>query len=157
VGAIYVVLVIWLFSRRRLGAAAAAMGLGMFAIIAVLYGLYFPRADFLRLPQRIATELKQRGLTAPGQAMMIGYREPSLAFCQGGTIRDEEERSFLFNSSPSQWPQWIVTTRGLYEDLGKEHPERQQLLEVISTHRGINYNTGCRLVDVLILRKRNVP
>ena len=78
------------FYPRRPGRALAAMGAGMLGLALLLFGVYLPTAPFLRLsidtaPRRCGED----GATGPGQVVMLDYKEPSLAFYQGGTIREE--------------------------------------------------------------------
>ena len=40
-----------------------------------------------------ADVLRREGATGPGEAVMLDYKEPSLAFYQGGTIREHRRRS----------------------------------------------------------------
>jgi hypothetical protein len=42
---------------------------------------------------------------------MIGYKEPSLAFYQGGTIREQGENDFLLTHPPPEWPRFLVIAR----------------------------------------------
>jgi hypothetical protein len=80
---------------------------------------------------------------------MTGFAEPSLAFYQGGTIRSRD-RMYLRTEAPTEWPTWIVTTERMFSALP---PERRAAVQVVARHRGLNYNTGQRIPEVLILRK----
>ncbi len=66
--------------RERLAAAAAALAVGTLAVVAVVYGLYLPRADFLRLSPRVARVLLDHGVTQPHQCLMLRLHgaEPGL-------------------------------------------------------------------------------
>ena len=147
VGILYAVLVVLLWNRRRPAAAATVMGLGMMLVIAILFGLYLPRATFLRVPQWAGEKL--RSLNA-SDAIMIGFTEPSLAFYQGGTIRPKPD-NFLTTASPSDWPNWIILTTDIYNDLP---PDRRLYLEQIASYHGFDYNIPMRPVTVIIARKR---
>ena len=147
VGLIYDLAVTILWHRRRVAAAAAVMGLGMMLVIAILFGLYFPRATFLRVPQLAGEKL--RSLNA-SDAIMIGFTEPSLAFYQGGTIRPRPD-NFLTTASPSDWPNWIVLTSDIYQSLPLD---RRGRLEQIASYHGFDYNIPMRPVTVIIARKR---
>ncbi|MBV8780903.1 MAG: glycosyltransferase family 39 protein, partial [Phycisphaerae bacterium] len=60
--------------------ASTILGSGMFALVAALHIGFLPQADFLQISRRVAAYLP------PGEsARMIDYKEPSLAFYQGGT------------------------------------------------------------------------
>ncbi|MBC8106266.1 MAG: phospholipid carrier-dependent glycosyltransferase, partial [Anaerolineae bacterium] len=67
--------------------AAGAMAIGTLAIVGVIYGFWMPNVTALHTSQRVAAALRAEGATHPGQVIMIDYKEPSLAFYQGGTIR----------------------------------------------------------------------
>lgn len=150
-GVAYGLSVVLCFAFRRLAAAAAVMGLGMLLVIALLFTLYLPHAQYLRLPQRVGDRLKALGAVNKGTVMMIGYREPSLAFYQGGTIGDQRDKNWLLNTPPEQWPQWIVLSERLY---GRLPPEKQAALEIIERHKGLNYNEADSLVTALIARNK---
>jgi 4-amino-4-deoxy-L-arabinose transferase-like glycosyltransferase len=147
IGVIYAISVTILWLRHRPAAASGVMGLGMMGVIAILFGLYFPRADFLRIPQHAGTKLKEQNAT---DAIMIGFTEPSLAFYQGGTIRPRPD-DFLITQPPANWPPWIVLSCDIYDALP---PERRRLLEQIASYHGFNYNIPMRPVTVIVARKR---
>src|SRR5205085_10736788 len=75
------------FRGARPLVAAGVMGIGMLVLVGVLYGLYLPAARFLQISRQAADVLIEHGATHPGQAIMIDYKETSLPFYQGGTIR----------------------------------------------------------------------
>ena len=100
---------------RRPFYAAAAIGVGMLAIVGVLYGYGCLNVPAIHTSQRVAAALCGEGATNPGSVIMIDYKEPSLAFYQGGTIREESNNSYLAQTDPLLWPRWIVITRA---DLG---------------------------------------
>jgi hypothetical protein len=82
---------------------------------------------------------------------MIDYKETSLAFYQGGTIRPQRDNQYLINTPPQQWPPWIVLT----DDVWEQTPARlQDRLDVVTTVSGVNYADGGRIVDVIVLRRR---
>ena len=149
----------WLLWTRRLLAGSVVMGLGTLALIAVLYGLYLPNARFLQLPVQIADCLKQHGATHPGDAVMIEYKEDSVPYYQGGTLRREADDRFLNkHPDPATWPSWMV----IAEDAWQRAPaEARDQFTVVQTFRGLNYVSriaGSNLVTVLVVRKRdNTP
>jgi hypothetical protein len=146
----YALLVFLAFRQRQPLRAARRMGIGMALLVALLYTLYLPHADFLRISPRLADELVRQGATQPGQVVMIDYKEPSLAFYQGGTIRQADED--LFSRTPSDgWPSWVVIPKTTWNT---------QPIEVIRDYSitgsvwGIAYADRARALDVLILRRR---
>jgi 4-amino-4-deoxy-L-arabinose transferase-like glycosyltransferase len=147
-GMLYAMVVAILWLLRRPAAAAAFMGLGMMLVIAILFGLYFPDADYLRIPQRAGEELRQRNAR---DAIMIGFTEPSLAFYQGGSIRPQPE-NYLVTQPPAHWPSWIVLTSDVYDSLP---PNRRGQLEQIASFHGFDYNIPMRPVTVIVARKRS--
>ena len=131
---------------------AVWMGVGMLAAVAIAYGLVLPRIEALRISPRVAQVLVENGATKPGDVIMIDYKEPSLAFYQGGTIRPQRDNAYLNLTPPEQWPRWIVLTA----DIWKNTPaEVRAGLEVIATVHGWAYADGGRVVDVMVLRKRD--
>ena len=148
VGLVYELAVTILWYRRRPAAAATVMGVGMMLVIAVLFDLYFPKANFLRLPELTGKKLHELNAT---DAVMTGFTEPSLAFYQGGTIRKRPD-DFLASQPPAAWPTWIVLTTDIYESLP---PERREQLEQIASYHGFNYNIPMRPTTVIIARKRS--
>jgi 4-amino-4-deoxy-L-arabinose transferase-like glycosyltransferase len=150
-----------LLYTRRLATAFITMGLGMFAMISILWTLYLPRADFLRISIQAANILKEHGATHPGDAKMIDYKEPSLAFYQGGTIREAETSADLMHKPPSEWPRWAVITRKgwdtlppRYKDTGQPPPPGERL-RIIGSCRGWAYADQGRVVEVLVVEKVN--
>jgi 4-amino-4-deoxy-L-arabinose transferase-like glycosyltransferase len=151
VGAIvWAILVVLLLQRKRGELGIAAVGIGMICLTALMYGLYLPRAQFLRLSILTASVLRQHNATAPGQSLMIDYKEPSLAFYEGGTIR-EQDSSILIHRHYDQWKPWMVITREVWKRLP---PDAQNRLEVIADFRGLSVADSMRDVDVIIVRRR---
>ena len=87
----YAIVVLTLILRRRFALVFWSMGIGMLVAAGVMFTAYFPRADFLRISIRVADVLKRESATHPGDVKMIDYKEPSLGFYQGGTIREESD------------------------------------------------------------------
>ncbi len=104
----YAVTVFAFFVAEKPRHAVAAMAGGMAAAIIVAFGFYLPNAWFFRLSSSVADVLKRDGATVPGQEQMIAYKEPSLAFYQGGTIREQTENDFLVTHPPTDWPKWLT-------------------------------------------------
>ncbi len=102
----YALTVYILLLKHRFAPAFCAMGLGMLAAIAITCGFYLPAAPFLRISPHVAEVLRQQGATHPGDVRMVDYKEPSLAFYQGGTIREEPNEKDLLNQPLTRWPRW---------------------------------------------------
>ena len=131
--------------------AAAIMGIGMLILMLVLCGGYFPNAPYLGISNQVADVLKSEGATHLHDVIMIDYKEPSLAFYQGGTIRPERDNRFLQKIPPLEWPRWIVLTGKFWDTTP---PQIRDQLVVVKKVRGFDYADGGRVVDVLVLRKR---
>jgi 4-amino-4-deoxy-L-arabinose transferase-like glycosyltransferase len=138
------------FVAGRPLAAAAVMGGGMMLVISVLFGAYLSYAPFLTTSQRVAQVLRDEGAVDPGDAIMIDYREDSLAFYHGGTIRPVQDRSYLINTARSEWPRWVVMTDPVWRaTLAGVRAEFDEVARV----RGWWYVKG-RIVEGIVLRKR---
>ncbi len=148
-GILYAASVFIFFARGRIAAAAAAMGAGMMAVIAIFYTLYLPRAQFLWLPERIASVLLENGATRRGDVINLDYREDSLAYYQGGTIREKENNYFTLTPR-NEWAKWVVLTSDLWLKLP---PDVRARYESFSTFRGIAYAKRGSVVEVMIIRR----
>jgi 4-amino-4-deoxy-L-arabinose transferase-like glycosyltransferase len=150
-GVVYAGLVLRLFLTRRPIQALLAMGFGFAGVMALLFGLYLPRADFLRVSMRTADLLHDVGATGPGAAVqMLDYKEPSLAFYQGGTIRENSAMS-LSDALLDAAPPWLVIT----DHVWRKSPEAaRDRVEVIGTVRGLAYADRGRVVEVMVVRQR---
>ncbi|HEV8292835.1 MAG TPA: hypothetical protein VGP94_12965, partial [Tepidisphaeraceae bacterium] len=148
-GIIYAASVFILFARRRIALAATAMGAGMIAIIALFYALYLPNAQFLWLPQRISSVLLENGATSPGDVINLDYREDSLAYYQGGTIR-EKENNYFTTTPRDRWAKWVVLTSELWRKLPADVRSHY---ESFATFRGLAYAKRGSIVEVIILRR----
>jgi 4-amino-4-deoxy-L-arabinose transferase-like glycosyltransferase len=138
------------FDRRYPAAAAMWMGLGMIGNVYVLYTGVFPVSQFMRLGERVANVVPHD--VPVGQAIMIDYKEDSVAFYQGGTIRKQEHDDFLTRTDPSDWPDWVVMSRRVWD---ATPPERQALLHVVERTSGWNYAGGGKYTEVVIARRRD--
>jgi len=129
--------------------AAGGMGVGMFILVIVLHVGFLPEATFLQVSRRTGAILNADGATTAGDEIMIDYKEPSLAFYQGGTIREESRDDYLTTVDPIFWPRWIVVT----EDVLKKTPdEKTHMLEEIGSVRGWDY-AGKGIVEVKVMRR----
>jgi hypothetical protein len=155
VGVAYGGFVFACFVRRRPGMGLIAMGGGMIAVMALIFGLYLPRAEFLRLSVDLGETLKRNGGgasdTRPGDVQMIAYKEPSLAFYQGGTIREQSENDFLLTHPPDQWPRFLV----IREDIWSRMPaDVKAKWDDLGSSRGLDLADKARTWTVHVLRKR---
>jgi 4-amino-4-deoxy-L-arabinose transferase-like glycosyltransferase len=137
------------FQRRQPTRAAAVMGFGMMIFFAAFYAGYLRHADFLKVSKRIAIVLRLYGAH---DVMMIGYKEPSLAFYQGGTIREQRDNLFLQTHPSQDWPDWLVMTESLWRQVP---PAAQGKFELVDSVRGWNYSDRGRIVEVLVLCKKS--
>jgi hypothetical protein len=152
VGVAFVATVLACFLRRQPRDALLAMGVGMTALYVVLFGAYLPRADFLRVSSRTADILRDHGGKEPGSAEMMDYKEPSLAFYQGGTIRENSAMSLsheLLDGGPA-W--WVIT-----DDVWRKTPNDVRIqVEPVGSVSGLAYADG-RVANVMVVRKRQFP
>ncbi|HTL30606.1 MAG TPA: glycosyltransferase family 39 protein [Tepidisphaeraceae bacterium] len=144
---------VWLYFRGNKPLdAAAVMGIGMIGLIGVLYGWYLPTAKYMQISPAVADILKNQGATRPGDVIMIDYKEPTLAFYQGGTIQPERDNDYLQNNSPQKWPNWIVTTTEVWH---RTPEDLRAKWEVIDQVHGWSYADGSRILDVLVAKKKD--
>jgi 4-amino-4-deoxy-L-arabinose transferase-like glycosyltransferase len=129
--------------------ASGIMGVGMFVLVIILHVGFLPAAGFLQVSRRVAEVLKANGATTAGDEIMIDYKEPSLAFYQGGTIREESRDDYLATVDPIFWPRWIVVTEEVWE---KTPAEKRRLLEEMGMVRGWDY-AGKGVVEVKVMRR----
>src|SRR5581483_7857680 len=144
---IYAGVVMAQISSKRIARAAAAMGIGVAVIVAILYGLLLPNLWPIRVSERIA-ELLRRDGAADQRVIMIDYKEPSLAFYEGGGCREADD-GYLQTTPTEEWPKWIVLTRTEWDGLSKGIQDR---FVVLGDAQGINYAGAGRRVDVMALR-----
>jgi 4-amino-4-deoxy-L-arabinose transferase-like glycosyltransferase len=136
---------------RRIASAAVVMGIGTLALVAVVYGAYLPNAQFLRLSPRIADVLLAHGVTQPHEVIMMRYMEPSLAFHQGGTIREAGDMALTPRWLP-QLPPWIVVERGVFE---QAPPEVRDQFEVVADVFGLAYADRSTWMHVLVIHRKD--
>jgi 4-amino-4-deoxy-L-arabinose transferase-like glycosyltransferase len=131
--------------------AAAVMGIGMLLIVLVMYVGYLPNAQFLRTSQRVADVLHYYD---GKNAIMIDYKEDSLPWCEGGTIRGQRDNDFLLHNPPGSWPKFIVLTGEVWR---RTPFYIQRQFDILDGHpiRGLAYSDGGRVVDVFVLRKKS--
>lgn len=139
------------FVRRNVTLGLLATGVGMVAVYAVLFGLYLPNANVLRVSARTAALLHREGATggAAGEALMLDYKEPSLAFYQGGTIW-EHSAMVLSHELLDRAPAWLVITDDVWD---RSPDDVRARAETLGSVRGLAYADG-RAVTVFVVRKR---
>jgi len=138
----------FILRRPRLG--LISMGLSMMTLSALLYGLYFPIEEPLRVSTRVAKILIDNDVVHPHEVEMRGYLEPSLAFCQGGTIREALYPMQPLGKIQPATP-WMVITRELWDE---STPEIRSEFEIISQGiEGVNYSDKLHRVEVLVVKR----
>jgi 4-amino-4-deoxy-L-arabinose transferase-like glycosyltransferase len=137
------------FRAKKPLVAAGVMGVGMFVLVIVLHVGFLPSATFLQVSRRMANILRANGATIPGEEIMIDYKEPSLAFYQGGTIREESRDDYLATVDPIFWPRWIVITDAA---LKKAPLDKRQMLEKVGSVRGWDV-AGKGIVDINLMER----
>ena len=139
-----------MFYRRRIVGGVLAMGLGTMAVYAVAYAAYLPHAEYLQVSPRVAAVLKANGVTQPHQVIMLDYMEPSLAFYQGGTIREAGPVGFTPGFIP-KFTDWMVVTRELWD---AAVPGVRDRFDVVSDTYGLAYADKGRWVHVMVLHQK---
>jgi hypothetical protein len=84
---------------------------------------------------------------------MLDYKEPSLAFYEGGTIR-ENPNLVLTDKLLQSAPPWMVITRDVWQSPRTEEAARRKL-EVVQSVRGLDIAEGMRRVEVMVVRRRD--
>ena len=148
---LFAILVFVLFARRRVVAAAYSMAAAIFVLFFLLFTLYLPGAPFLHLSEQVGVYLQSIGADTKGEVYMIDYKEDSLPFYQGGTIRSQPKNTFLAVTPPAEWPPYLVITREIWN---KTPPEAQAHLEILKSIQGWAYAAKGRVVEVLIVKKK---
>jgi 4-amino-4-deoxy-L-arabinose transferase-like glycosyltransferase len=149
-GVLFAVTVFICFAARRVASAAVVMGFGTLGLVALLYGLYLPNADFLRVSPRVAKILIDHGVTHPHQVIMMDYMEPSLAFAQGGTMREAGELGFTLKFEPRFTP-WLVVTKTIWD---KAPQELRDHFDVVGDVYGLAYADRGKWVHVMVIHHR---
>ena len=134
----------------RAFAAARAMGIGMIVLMAIAATFYLPRFAPLRISSNLARIMFDAGMSPGEPGYMIDYKEPSLAFHQGGGLREMRENAYLNDSDPAQWPRWVVITQRSWE---KTRPDVQSRWELVGSARGLAYNEGGKQIIHVLRRK----
>jgi 4-amino-4-deoxy-L-arabinose transferase-like glycosyltransferase len=142
--------IITLLVRGRLRDGLIAMGVGNLLLIVLLSGVYLQHADFLRASILVADDLKSHQLTEFGQVQMLDYKEPSLVFYQGGTIR-ENPNTVLTAELAATTPRHLVISDTVWN---ATDPAVRASYEILSLHPCLNYADGLRIQTVMLVRRR---
>jgi len=140
-----------LFAKGRIDRACRALGVTMIVLMAILFTSYLPDARFLHLSEEVGGYLQSIGATTKGDVYMIDYKEDSLPFYQGGTIRPQRKNDYLATEPPAKWPTYFVITREIWNatpDAPKAH------LDVLRTFHGLAYAAKGRVVDVMVVKRK---
>jgi len=141
-------------AQGRVRLAIGRMGVRMLICCAIAWGLVLPTLDFLQIPRRVAAALVVAGATRADRTVMIDYKEPSLAFYQGGTIEEIPDKLYLVDKARSHWPRWIITDRRVWDMMP---PRVQHDLRIVTVVHGLNYADGMRISDVLVIENPLPP
>lgn len=151
VGILYGYLVWHFFHLRSPRWGLLTMGCGSMALVVILFTLYLPRSVPLRLPIRVADVLIAHDVTHPHQALMFEYKEPSLAFYQGGTIREYNESLATLAISPNE-PRWVVIPKWVWDQATPA--TRESFDQIGPTLQGLDYSNSLKTADVMVLRRK---
>jgi hypothetical protein len=77
--------------------------------------------------------------------------EPSLAFHQGGTIREAGDMALTLRWLP-QLPPWIVVERGVFE---QAPPEVRDQFEIVADVFGLAYADRSTWMHVLVIHRKD--
>lgn len=136
------------------------MGLGALLLFAVLFRAFLPNAEYLKLSVRTAEVLRERGATGPGEAVMLDYKEPSLAFYQGGGIREHSATVVTPRLLEIVSAEWFVITRDVWANSAPKRPgepDARPMLDVVATFVGLDVADGMRGVEVMVTRRKGTP
>ena len=152
-GAFFAVAICHLFDRGRAVSALVSMGAGSMGLAVLLFAVYLPQSQPLRLPLRVADVLIEHGVTRPGQAVMFEYKEPSLAFYQGGTIREYDE-SLAALAISTQEAQWAVIPKWVWD---QATPATRSAFDVIGPPlKGLDYSDALKSAEVMVVSAKRL-
>lgn len=137
---------VWFLARGKLLHAVGVMGGMMAVLFPLVFGFLVPQLWFMRLGREIGNDLRSRGAVGVGNVIMVGYREPSLAFYQGGTIREAETGDLTTTSAT-----WATVPQPVWSAVDRETRKKWN---IVSTHRGIAYANKPDVIEVLIVNRR---
>jgi hypothetical protein len=81
---------------------------------------------------------------------MLDYKEPSLGFYQGGTIREAKHAQPVMRDIDSA-PPWLVLTREVWDAAPQSARDKLQI--VVGFH-AFAYSDGLRTPEVIVVRKK---
>ncbi|MFN4243805.1 MAG: glycosyltransferase family 39 protein [Tepidisphaerales bacterium] len=135
--------------RHQLRAAVAALAGSMALLFPLTFAVVLPNLWFLQLGRVVGEDLLARGAIGRGEVIMVGFREPSLAFYQGGSIREAESGDLDTTSA-----RWATVSSTVWDRLG---PDTRDRWEVLASYRGMAYADSPEVIDVHVLRRREFP
>jgi 4-amino-4-deoxy-L-arabinose transferase-like glycosyltransferase len=133
---VFVVIVMMRFAQGKIARAAIVMGVGTSMLVIIIYSLILPNLGFLQLSQRLAADLPPEAIGINVPMAMIGYKEPSLAYYQGGGAFEAEFDNYLQKTPPDQWPRWVIITQ---DDWQNVPADLQARFRPIAMEKGIAY------------------
>lgn len=143
------------FRRQHASFALGMMGVSMLLLAFNWFGNYLPHAEFLQLAPRAAAVLIREGAVKPGDAYMLDYKEPSLAFYQGGTIRESPKmKELVTRGHISEWTPWMVITRDVWD---ATPPAVRSHLQIVKSFKGLAISDGMRVEELMVVRKSPAP
>lgn len=143
------IVIVHRFNVGRILSAARAMGGSVVAMVLLLWTGFLPAFEPIRLSQNLARVFKDHdALGALG--LMIDYKEPSLAFHQGGGLRERSDGRYLAEGDPAAFPEWVVVTSEIWEATPRD---AQGHWAVLARVKGIAYSDRGRACEVLVLRR----
>jgi len=146
--AIYMLIVAIAFIRRRVAFAAFAMAGGFAVLIVVLLAVVLPSIGGLMASRTVGGRLVSLGAGGDTPVAMLDYREPSLAFYQGGGAR-EVDLSALAAENP---PAWAVITDAGWSHLPAEVRSRYRVIGPPTS--AVLYNDGWGVEEILIIHRQ---
>jgi hypothetical protein len=137
-----------LIFQKRLARAFIAMGLGSAVCVVLLYTWLVPSLAFITAPRDVGLRLRELGGGGSTPVAMVDFREPSLAFYQGGGAREQEEGDIVTGLKQN----WLVVSR---EAWLRVPPDVQARYVAVDPPRRVFMLAGSlRITDILILHKK---
>jgi 4-amino-4-deoxy-L-arabinose transferase-like glycosyltransferase len=151
-GFVYAAVAVALLSFRvKLQDGIAWLGLGALGLSVLITRGWLPECQYLQISQKVAAILQQHGATGRGDVLMLDYKEPSLGFYQGGTIRENSNSAItpgLLQTTGATW--WVVTD----EVWNATKPEiRAQFTQAGDSVTGLDVADELRKVTVRVLKR----
>lgn len=138
------------FMDNRPAAAARAMGGGTLTTVVLLATFVLPDLPVLRLTRDVAAVINRNG--GYGQSgVMIDFKEPSLAFEQGGGLREQSDSDYLNATPAAEWPTWAVVTRRVWDTI---RPSVREQWNEVGRVAGVAYSARGERFEVIVLRRK---